>query len=89
MLGDDADAEALDFLRKGLTSEMVAAVAKLCSNADLIYGAKKMPVIKRANTTIGLPGRFSARLQPNDTRDDVKASPPRCSKGCPSAWATR
>ncbi|OWY40288.1 ethanolamine ammonia lyase large subunit [Xenophilus sp. AP218F] len=73
ILGDDTDSESLDFLRKGLTSEMVAAVAKLCSNADLIYGAKKMPVIKRANTTIGLPGRFSARLQPNDTRDDVKS----------------
>ncbi|GGY02252.1 ethanolamine ammonia-lyase subunit EutB [Paludibacterium paludis] len=73
ILGDDTDSTALDYLRKGLTSEMVAAVAKICSNADLVYGAKKMPVVKRANTTIGLPGRFSARLQPNDTRDDVKS----------------
>ena len=61
------------FTRKGLTSEVVAAVAKICSNADLIYGAKKMPVIKKANTTIGIPGTFSARLQPNDTRDDVQS----------------
>ena len=61
----------VEFLRKGLTSEIVAAVAKICSNSDLIYGAKKMPVVKRANTTIGLPGHFSARLQPNDTRDDI------------------
>ena len=60
----------LDTLKKGLTSEMVAAVAKICSNADLIYGAKRMPVVKRANTTLGLPGRFSCRLQPNDPRDD-------------------
>jgi len=60
----------MDTLKKGLTSEMVAAVAKICSNADLIYGAKRMPVIKRANTTLGLPGRFSCRLQPNDPRDD-------------------
>lgn len=30
-----------------------------------------MPVVKKANTTIGLPGRFAARLQPNDTRDNV------------------
>lgn len=73
VLSDETDSKALDFLRKGLTSEMVAGVAKICSNADLIYGAKRMPVIKRANTTIGLPGRFSARLQPNDTRDDVKS----------------
>jgi ethanolamine ammonia-lyase large subunit len=31
-----------------------------------------MPVIKKANTTIGLPGTFSCRLQPNDTRDDAE-----------------
>ncbi|MDR8434376.1 ethanolamine ammonia lyase large subunit, partial [Acinetobacter baumannii] len=43
------------------------------SNADLIYGGKKMPVIKKANTTISLPGTFSCRLQPNDTRDDVQS----------------
>ena len=66
----DAD---IAFLRKGLTSEMVAAVAKISSNADLIYGAKKMPVIKKANTTIGLPGRICARLQPNDTRDNIES----------------
>ncbi|MBS2619512.1 ethanolamine ammonia-lyase subunit EutB, partial [Salmonella enterica subsp. enterica serovar Typhimurium] len=28
---------------------------------------------KKANTTIGIPGTFSARLQPNDTRDDVQS----------------
>lgn len=61
----------IQLLRKGLTSETVAAVAKICSNSDLIYGAKKMPVVKKANTTIGLPGHFAGRLQPNDTRDDV------------------
>ena len=27
----------------------------------------------KANTTIGLPGTFSCRLQPNDTRDDVQS----------------
>lgn len=71
ILCDETSYTELEFLRKGMTSEMVAAVAKICSNSDLIYGAKKMPVVKRANTTIGLPGTFSARLQPNDTRDDV------------------
>lgn len=71
ILSDERSDDELNFLRKGLTSEMVAAVAKVCSNADLIYGAKRMPVVKKANTTIGLPGRFAARLQPNDTRDHV------------------
>lgn len=73
VLSDDTGCDEIGFLRKGLSSEVVAAVAKLCSNGDLIYGAKKMPVIKFANTTIGKPGTFSARLQPNDTRDDVKS----------------
>lgn len=73
ILSDETHYAEIEFLRKGLTSEMVAAVAKICSNADLIYGAKKMPVIKHANTTFGMPGRFSARLQPNDTRDDVNS----------------
>jgi len=73
ILADSTDTDAIAFLRKGLSSEVIAAVAKICSNTDLIYGAKKIPVIKRANNTIGLPGHFSARLQPNDTRDDVKS----------------
>ncbi|WP_089612740.1 ethanolamine ammonia-lyase subunit EutB [Escherichia coli] len=72
VLSDETSVDDIAFTRKGLTSEVVAAVAKICSNADLIYGAKKMPVIKKANTTIGIPGTFSARLQPNDTRDDVE-----------------
>lgn len=73
LLGDESSIEDIEFIRKGMTSEMVAAVAKLCSNADLIYGGKKFTVVKKANTTIGLPGTFSSRLQPNDTRDDVKS----------------
>ncbi|EGY4445327.1 ethanolamine ammonia-lyase subunit EutB [Listeria monocytogenes] len=55
---------------RGLSSEIIAAVTKLMSNLDLIYGAKKIRVIAHANTTIGLPGTFSARLQPNHPTDD-------------------
>lgn len=55
---------------RGLTSEIIAAVTKLMSNLNLIYGAKKIRVIAHANTTIGLPGTFSARLQPNHPTDD-------------------
>lgn len=73
LLCDAMRLEEVEFLRKGLTAEMVAAVAKICSNADLIYGAKRMPVVKKANTTLGQPGTFSCRLQPNDTRDDLKS----------------
>ena len=53
-----------------VTSEIVAGVCKLMSNLDLIYAAKKMRVTAHCNTTIGLPGTFSSRLQPNHTTDD-------------------
>ena len=56
---------------RGLTSEMVAAVCKLMSDLDLIYAARKIPVTAHCNTTIGLPGTLSCRLQPNHPTDDV------------------
>ena len=40
------------------------------SNMDLIYAAKKIRVTAHCNTTIGLPGTLSCRLQPNHTTDD-------------------
>ena len=57
-------------LSRGLTAEMIAAVCKLMSNLDLIYAASKIPVTAHCNTTIGLPGTLSCRLQPNHTTDD-------------------
>ena len=56
----------------GITSEIIAATAKLMGNMDLVYAAKKMTVTAHCNTTIGLPGTFSVRLQPNHPTDDVK-----------------
>ena len=37
----------------------------------IFFAAKKMPVVVRSNNTVGLPGHFSSRLQPNDTRDEI------------------
>ncbi len=37
---------------RGLTSEMVAGVAKLMGNLDLIYGAKKIHNPTHCNTTL-------------------------------------
>lgn len=56
---------------RGLTSEMVAAVTKVMSNLDLIYGASKIRVTAHCNTTIGEPGTLAFRLQPNHTTDDL------------------
>ncbi|MDU8025642.1 MAG: ethanolamine ammonia-lyase subunit EutB, partial [Enterococcus faecalis] len=67
--------ETTDFdikrISRGLTAEMIAAVCKLMSNMDLIVGAKKINIEKTANTTIGRPGTFSNRLQPNHPTDNV------------------
>lgn len=57
-------------ISRGLTSEMVAAVCKLMSNMDLIYGASKIRVTAHCNTTIGKPGTLSCRLQPNHPTDE-------------------
>ena len=58
-------------IRRGLTSEMAAAVTKLMTNMDLIVAAKKIHVEKTANTTIGRPGTFSSRLQTNHPSDNI------------------
>ncbi len=57
---------------KALTAEMVAAVAKLMTNLDLVYAASKIRVPAHCNTTIGLRGTLSTRLQPNHTTDNVE-----------------
>lgn len=59
-------------IRRGLTSEVIAAVAKLMSNLDLIQAAKKISVEAHCNTTIGRKGVLASRLQPNHTTDDPK-----------------
>ncbi|MDR4946541.1 ethanolamine ammonia-lyase subunit EutB [Neobacillus cucumis] len=56
---------------RGLTSEMIAAVAKLMSNLDLIQAASKIVVITRCNTELGYKGVLAARAQPNHPADDL------------------
>ncbi len=59
-------------LSRGLTSEVIAGVCKLMSNLDLIYAASKVRVTAHCNTTIGVRGTLSTRLQPNHTTDNVE-----------------
>jgi ethanolamine ammonia-lyase large subunit len=72
LLGEAATNEALAALAPGLTPEMAAAVSKICRNQDLMAIAAKRRVVTRFRNTIGLPGRFSSRLQPNHPTDDPK-----------------
>jgi ethanolamine ammonia-lyase large subunit len=70
LLSDEATPGRVAALASGLTPEMVAAVSKLMRVQDLILAAAKIRVVTRFRTTLGLPGRLSARLQPNHPTDD-------------------
>ncbi|EHQ88780.1 ethanolamine ammonia-lyase subunit EutB [Desulfosporosinus youngiae] len=64
--------EKLAHISRGLTSEMIAAVVKLMSTMDLVFGAKKMRVQSHCNTTLGIPGTLAFRCQPNHPTDSVE-----------------
>ena len=72
LLSDAATDETLKALAPGLTPEMVAAVAKISRNQDLMAIAAKRRVVTRFRDTLGLPGRLSSRIQPNHPTDDPK-----------------
>jgi ethanolamine ammonia-lyase large subunit len=69
LLADTTTTEMIRRISNGLTAEMIAAVTKLMSNLDLIYGASKIRVTAHCNNTIGAPGTLSSRLQPNHPTD--------------------
>jgi len=71
LLTDQADSKTIAKLSPGLTPEMVAAVSKLMRIQDLILVASKCNVTTAFRNTIGLPGTFSVRLQPNHPTDDL------------------
>ena len=70
ILSGTTSGDMIKRISRGLTSEMVAAVAKLMSNMDLVYAARKIRITAHCNTTIGEEGTLSARLQPNHPTDD-------------------
>jgi ethanolamine ammonia-lyase large subunit len=71
LLSDEATGERIAALAPGITPEMAAAVSKLMRVQDLIAAARKIRVVTRFRTTVGLAGRMSARLQPNHPTDDA------------------
>ena len=70
LLSDEATPARIAALAPGITPEMAAAVAKIMRLQDLVAAAAKIRVVTRFRTTVGLPGRLSARLQPNHPTDD-------------------
>ncbi|MCL4827058.1 MAG: ethanolamine ammonia-lyase subunit EutB [Caldilinea sp.] len=71
VLADSTTTAMIRRVSDGLTAEMVAAVTKLMSNLDLIYGASKIRFTAHANNTIGLQGTLASRNQPNHPTDSV------------------
>ena len=69
ILADTTTPEMIRRISPGLTAEMIAGVTKLMSNLDLMFAAKKIPVIAYCNNTIGAPGTLSSRNQPNHPTD--------------------
>ncbi len=69
ILSYEASQDQLVKLSRGLTSEMISAVAKLMSTMDLVLASQKMRHQAHCNTTIGEPGRLAFRCQPNHPND--------------------
>ncbi|MEM1485912.1 ethanolamine ammonia-lyase subunit EutB [Oscillospiraceae bacterium PP1C4] len=71
----DHKTSSMDLSRysRAYTGEVVAAVAKIMSSMDLVYGAKKIHCITRCSTELGHPGTLSYRCQTNSSTDDVKS----------------
>ncbi|MDL2353662.1 MAG: ethanolamine ammonia-lyase subunit EutB [Pseudomonadota bacterium] len=72
LLGEAAGTAMLAAVAAGITPEMAAAVSKIMRLQDLILVAAKCRPVTAFRNTIGLPGRFSTRLQPNHPTDDMR-----------------
>jgi ethanolamine ammonia-lyase large subunit len=70
LLDDATGEEELRRLHRALLPEVVAAVAKLMSNRDLVCAASKVRVVTRCRNTMGQRGVFGVRVQPNHPADD-------------------
>lgn len=70
ILEDKTTGDDIRRISNGLTSEIIAAVAKIMSNMDLILGGAKIRITAHCNNTMGLPGTLASRNQPNHPTDD-------------------
>lgn len=72
LLSEKGNTTELHRLRWAFTPEVVAAVAKLMSNQDLVVAAAKIRNVTRCRNTIGEPGVLAVRIQPNHPSDDLR-----------------
>jgi ethanolamine ammonia-lyase large subunit len=71
LVGDDWTEAELRQIQRGITPEVAAAVAKIMSNKDLVYAARRIRNISRCRNTLGEAGVLGIRVQPNHPADDV------------------
>jgi ethanolamine ammonia-lyase large subunit len=70
LLAEETTGDLLATLTPAFTPEMAAAVSKLMRLQDLVLAARKIRVVTKFRTTVGLPGTLCSRLQPNHPTDD-------------------
>jgi ethanolamine ammonia-lyase large subunit len=69
---DDATGEReLRQIQRAITPEVIAAVAKIMSNKDLVLAAAKIRNITKCRNTMGEHGVLGIRVQPNHPADDI------------------
>lgn len=72
LLAESTTNREISRIRRGLTSEMVAAAAKIMSNLDLIQAASKIEVVTQCNYPVGHKGTLAGRAQPNHPTDSIQ-----------------
>ncbi|MCH1624013.1 ethanolamine ammonia-lyase subunit EutB [Fredinandcohnia quinoae] len=72
LLSHETSRYEIERIRRGLTSEMVAAVTKIMTNLDLIQAASKIEVVTTCNYSVGQKGTLAGRAQPNHPTDSIK-----------------
>ena len=71
ILGDASGERELRQIQRGITPEIIAAVAKIMSNKDLVLAAAKVRHITKCRNTMGQLGVLGIRAQPNHPADDI------------------
>jgi ethanolamine ammonia-lyase large subunit len=71
ILADTTGETELRRIQPGITPEIVAAVAKIMGNKDLILAAAKIRNITKCRNTMGQLGVLGIRAQPNHPADDI------------------
>ena len=72
ILDDKVSESDLKRISRGLSSETISGVSKIMGNMDLACAARKIRNVTHCNTTLGLPGTISSRIQPNHPSDSTE-----------------